>query len=454
MGVVYKARQASLNRIVAVKMILKGELATANDVRRFRQEAQAAGNLDHANIVPIYEVSEHEGQQYFSMKLVGPGKRRTELGLRETARVAALVARAVHHAHQRGILHRDLKPSNVLFDENGEPCVGDFGLARPIEGDSGITRSGTIVGTPSYMAPEQALAEKVLTTAVDVYSLGAVLYEWITGQPPFRGADAVSTMMQVIAEEPRPPRSLNRQVDRNLETICLKCLDKDPARRYGSAEAAAEDLERWQRGEPIQARPASSWERSWRWCRRKPALAAASAAAALGVLLALITFGVAFLVVSESRDDAIDSAKKEYDQRVRAENLAAENDRLAIKADQRREDAEKLAEANKLMALQARFDNLYFRSREEPAVALIGAAQLLPEVLTFKDQALADSIMVHLDAWSDEVRRLCAVFSHQNDVEAVAISPDGKTVLTGSVDGTAQAVVGGHRQAARPIAAA
>ena len=211
MGVVYKARQVSLNRIVAVKMILKGELATAADVHRFRQEAQAAANLDHPNIVPIYEVSEHEGQQYFSMKLVGPGKRRAEQGLPETGRVVALVARAVHHAHQRGIMHRDLKPSNVLFDEKGEPCVADFGLAKHIAGEqaSELTRSGAIVGTPSYMAPEQARAEKVLTTAVDVYSLGAILYEWTTGQPPFRGADAVSTMMQVIADEPRRPRSLN-----------------------------------------------------------------------------------------------------------------------------------------------------------------------------------------------------------------------------------------------------
>src|ERR1043165_214096 len=249
MGVVYKARQVSLSRIVALKMILKGEFATDADVRRFRQEAEAAANLDHPNIVPIHEVDEHEGQQYFSMKLIGPGQRKENLGIHETVRVASLVARAVHHAHQRGILHRDLKPSNILFDEQGKPFVSDFGLAKRIEGDAGPTRSGVIVGTPSYMAPEQARAEKGLTTAVEVWSIGAILYEWLTGRPPFRGPDAVSTMMMVITDEPAAPRSLNPGIDRDLETLCLKCLEKDPAQRYGSAADLAEELERWLRSE-------------------------------------------------------------------------------------------------------------------------------------------------------------------------------------------------------------
>ena len=289
MGVVFKARQVSLNRPVALKMILKGELANEADVRRFRDEAEAAANLDHPNIVPIYEIGTHEGQQYFSMKLIGPGKRRADLDIRETVRITAIVARAVHHAHQRGILHRDLKPGNILFDENGDPHVADFGLAKRVggEGDSGMTRSGAIVGTPSYMAPEQARAEKVLTTAVDVYSLGAVLYEWLTGQPPFRGNDLLATLAMVANDEPSPPRTLNPRLDRDLETICLKCLQKDVNRRYESAAALADDLERWLRGEPIQARRSGVRERVVKWARRRPALAAL-----------LVISVVSFLIVS------------------------------------------------------------------------------------------------------------------------------------------------------------
>jgi hypothetical protein len=287
MGVVFKARQVSLKRSVALKMILKGELANEADVQRFRDEAEAAANLDHPHIVPIYEIGEHEGQQYFSMKLIGPGKRRADLGVKETVRITALVARAVHHAHQRGILHRDLKPTNILFDEKGDPHVADFGLAKRVSGDGGMTRSGAIVGTPSYMAPEQARAEKVLTTAVDVYSLGAILYEWLAGQPPFRGDDVLATLAMVTNDEPPRPRSLNPDIDRDLETICLKCLSKEPERRYGSAEMLADDLERWLRGEPILARPVSSPERLLKWARRRPERAVLYGMATLALLLGL-----------------------------------------------------------------------------------------------------------------------------------------------------------------------
>jgi eukaryotic-like serine/threonine-protein kinase len=288
MGVVYKARQVALDRVVALKMILAGQLAGADEVRRFLQEAGAAASLDHPHILPIHEVGERAGQPFFSMKYVAGGSLAAALelhplGQRETAEIVAKVARAVHFAHQRGILHRDLKPANVLLDEQRQPYVTDFGLARRIEGEAGLTRTGAILGTPSYMAPEQARAEKQLTTAVDVWALGAILYECLTGRPPFRAENALDTLMQVIGREPEPPRSLSAKVDRDLETIALKCLEKDPGRRYASAADLVADLDNWRDGRPIEARPASAWERLAKLARRQPVVAAL--AALLAVLM-------------------------------------------------------------------------------------------------------------------------------------------------------------------------
>jgi eukaryotic-like serine/threonine-protein kinase len=305
MGVVYRARQLSLNRIVAVKMILAGNLATKQDVERFRAEAEAAANLDHPAIVPIYEVGEHEGKHYFSMGYIDGGSladRVQAMGVQgsgfkvqdgiNAARLIATVARAVHFAHQRGILHRDLKPANILLDAAGEPHVTDFGLAKQVDRESGMTQSGAILGTPSYMAPEQARAEKVLSTAADVYALGAILYEMLTGWPPFRAGTAVETLRQVLDEEPSKPRMISALVDPDLETIALKCLEKDPSRRYDSAGALAEDLERWQRSEPIQARRAGRMERVQKWVKRRPALAAMGLVAAILFFLVLLTGGL------------------------------------------------------------------------------------------------------------------------------------------------------------------
>ena len=279
MGVVFKARQVTLNRTVAVKMILKGEFAGPQDVQRFRAEAEAAGNLDHPNILPIHEVGEHEGQQYFSMKLVEGESLGNKLSenphpaIHSLVELLSRIARAVHFAHQRGILHRDIKPANVLIDQDGTPYITDFGLAKRVEGDSTLTQSGAIVGTPSYMAPEQARGERQLSTGVDVYSLGAILYEIITGQPPFKGSSVVDTLIQVREKEPENPRKLNPNADRDLSVVALKCLEKDSARRYESASALADDLDRWCRSEPILARPIGSLERGRKWVRRNPVVA-------------------------------------------------------------------------------------------------------------------------------------------------------------------------------------
>ena len=284
MGVVFRARQRSLNRPVALKMLRAGPLMTYEDEQRFRQEAEAAANLDHPNIVPIFEVGRHDGHSYFSMKLVEGGSLSRRLrdfatNQRASARLMAMVARAVHHAHQRGVLHRDLKPSNILLSGGPdtsigqiEPHVTDFGLAKRVEGDSELTQSGAILGTPSYMAPEQATGKKGgITVATDVYGLGAIFYTILTGKPPFQGESALETIAQVKDLALDPPSSHGRRIDHDLETICLKCLEKEPGRRYGSAEAVAEDLERWLRGAPIAARPAGRLSRAWRWWRRGPA---------------------------------------------------------------------------------------------------------------------------------------------------------------------------------------
>jgi hypothetical protein len=319
MGVVYRARQVSLDRVVALKMILAGQLASPADVARFHTEAEAAANLDHPNILPIYEVGEHEGQHYFSMKLI-EGSSLAQRALefvrdpQASARLLATTARAIHAAHQRGILHRDLKPANILLDAAGVPHVSDFGLAKKVEGDSGLTQSGAIVGTPGYMAPEQARAKKGLTTAADTYSLGAILYELLTGQPPFRAETPLDTVLQVIEKEPQRPRAVNPSVNPDLETICLKCLEKDPARRYGSALALAEDLERWQRGEPIAARPSTRRERVLKWVKRNPVLAGFWATAAL--LLLTLSVGGPLVAINqdtlrqEAEDNARDARKK------------------------------------------------------------------------------------------------------------------------------------------------
>jgi tetratricopeptide (TPR) repeat protein len=288
MGLVYKARQKSLGRLVALKVLRTDPLAPADERRRFHNEAELMALLDHPGIVPVHEVGECPGGLYLAMKLLEggtlsqkPGRYREDP--KAAARLLAEIAHAVHHAHQRGVLHRDLKPSNVLLDGDGRPHVADFGLARRIGGDSALTQSGSIIGTPSYMAPEQATGRRgTVTTATDVHGLGGLLYFVLAGKPPFEGPTVLDTLEQVRTQAPKPPSARNPRVSRDLETICLKCLEKQPERRYGSAEAVALDLERWLRGEPILARPVSRPVRLWHWCRRNPVVSSLLALVVLG----------------------------------------------------------------------------------------------------------------------------------------------------------------------------
>lgn len=311
MGVIYRARQTSLQRNVAVKMILEGRLPSSEDRQRFRVEAEAAASLDHPGILPIYEVGEYEGRQYFSMKLVEGGSlsQRTARGplpSRDAARLMIAVARAVHFAHERGILHRDLKPANILVDNEQQPFVTDFGLAKRIHGDSALTMTGAVLGTPSYMAPEQASGKgRNITTLTDVYGLGAILYAMLTGKAPFHSEDVVETLRQVLDQEPKRPSLHNPKVDRDLETICLKCLEKEPARRYSAAAALALDLEHYLAGEPVSARPISASARAWRWCRRNPWVTSLSTLAGLLLLVVAIGGPVAAVMLREQRDQAV-----------------------------------------------------------------------------------------------------------------------------------------------------
>ena len=272
MGVVYKARHRTLGRITAIKMILSGKFSSQEELQRFNIEASAAARLDHPGIVPVYEIGESEGQAYFAMKYIEGGSLADQIqGLRNRPRDAVemltKVAKAVHHAHQRGILHRDLKPANILIDEDNQPLLTDLGLAKSTTGGSDLTHTGAVIGTPSYMPPEQASGGTV-TTASDTYSLGAILYELLTGQPPHQGSSAIDTVMKVLAEPPVDPSKIAPDIDRDLELICMKCLDRDPDSRYDSANAFAEDLTAWLESEPISVRPPNLSAIAGRWFRK------------------------------------------------------------------------------------------------------------------------------------------------------------------------------------------
>jgi serine/threonine-protein kinase len=311
MAVVYQARQVALNRLVALKMVRAGAHATAEELGRFRSEAEAVAALRHPNIVQIYEIGAHDGCPYLALEFVDGGSLSERLARerprpRQAAQLGETLARTVHFAHQQGIIHRDLKPANVLLAADGTPKVADFGLAKRLEGGLDQTRTGQILGTPNYMAPEQAgPGGPPVGTLADVYSLGAILYSMLTGRPPFLGPTPWYVLGQVRSADPAPPRRLAPETPADLETICLKCMEKDPQRRYASAAALADDLRRYLAGEPVQARAIRDWERAWKWIKRRPVVSGLVAALLLAIAAGAVASWVFAAQARAERDRAI-----------------------------------------------------------------------------------------------------------------------------------------------------
>ncbi len=346
MGVVYRARHRGLKREVALKMILAGGHASVEQLERFRAEAEAVAQLQHPNIVQIYDVGEQDGLPYFSLEFIDGGSLEDiadgkPLVPIHAAEMVEQLAQAMYFAHERGIVHRDLKPGNVLLSQDGIPKITDFGLVKRVEDDSGQTRTGTIMGTPSFMAPEQGRGQKDIGPPADIYALGAILYTLLTGRPPFLAATAMDTIMQLMNDEPVPPSKLQPKIPRDIETICLKCLHKEPERRYESAEALANDLARFCRGEPILARPVGNFERIWRWCRRNPWVAVPSAAAALLALAVTIGGPIATAIIYQQKEKAVE-----------AQGLAEKNERIADRNAELADQQKEIAKEQRVLALE------------------------------------------------------------------------------------------------------
>jgi WD40 repeat protein/predicted Ser/Thr protein kinase len=415
MGVVYLAWQQGLNRLTALKMIRAGDDASPQELARFRTEAEAVARLQHPQIVQIYEIG-HEARPYIALEYVDGRSLAhhlagTPLPARQAAQVLESLARAMHYAHQRGIVHRDLTPGNVLLTADGVAKITDFGLAKILVGGGAVqTQTGDIVGTPSYMAPEQARGKpKEVGPATDVYALGALLYEMLTGRPPFRAETPLETLHQVQADEPVSPSRLQPKLPRDLVTICLKCLQKEPRQRYASAEALAEDLRRFLAEEPIQARPASRTEKAWRWCRRNPALAAASGFAAAAFVAAVVLLVGIAVMQSRAATDL---------RREQANTAAA------------------LEESKRLSSRLARERGLYFKEQKNVAAGMLWLAESLK--LGPDDAEFQRLNRQNLAGWYRELRPLRAVLEHRGKVRALAFSRDSKTAVLGDQTGYAR----------------
>jgi WD40 repeat protein len=438
MGVVYRARQVKANRLVALKMLLAGPHAGPAEMARFRTEAEAIARLSHPNIVQVYEVGEHASLPFFSLEFCAGGSldRRlagTPLPPNQAAALVEQLARAIHYAHGQGIIHRDLKPANVLLFSRGSenragaarfseprlnedvPKITDFGLAKDLD-NVGQTASGAIMGTPSYMAPEQAGGQsKQIGPATDVYALGAILYECLTGRPPFKAATGLDTIRQVLRDQAVPPSQLHSKTPRDLETICLACLRKEPEKRYASALALADDLQRWQKGEPITARPVGRFERGWRWCRRNPAVAAACA---LGVLLLLgAVAGTSLFAFAQARH---------------ATRLADEQDKT-LKALDQSQTARQEAQRQAAAATLGRALGLCERGDVNRGVLLL--VKGLELARQAEDADLESAFRWNLGAWAREIHELRHVMHHPKIVTAVAVSADGKLAGSACRDG-------------------
>jgi WD40 repeat protein len=467
MGIVYKARQTALNRLVALKMVLTPALAGPAGLARFRREAEAAARLQHANIVQVYEISEHAGRPYLTMEYVANGNLtqhfgRRPLDARQAAMLTATLARGVHVAHQAGIVHRDLKPANILVAEDGTPKVTDFGLAR-LMGEEHHTRSGAILGTPAYMAPEQATGKSAdISPRTDVYALGAVLYELLTGQPPFKAETPLATLQQVLSREPVPPSALQPGIARDLETICLTCLRKDPHQRYASALALAEDLDRFLNSEPVRARPVGPSERLLKWARRRPAAASLLAAVVLAVLAAAGSAAWFTRHLREAvaqRTAELQAEQQAREQEVRRREYVADlqlayqhwregdvalarevlaHDRPAPGQDDRRGFAWHFLwrECDRLRATLPAHEGGAF------SVALAPGGKILAT-------GGADATIKFWDTTTWQV--LQTLTGHTGPVRALAFTPDGTRLASGSGDGTVRLWDAVRRQPLKPL---